>query len=98
MSEEQWMMRIEGALNAHFKQPDGSSRPGADWAVGLKHGNNIYKVIVRAYLSNDLRPDLKTNQQYQAQTVMGFLNDLIGQGWSPDQARDLVITITNPLQ
>jgi hypothetical protein len=26
-NESQWVMRIEGALSAHFFQPDGSSRP-----------------------------------------------------------------------
>lgn len=96
VSEAQWLMRIEGGLNAHFKQADGSSRPGTDWAVGLKHGEDLYKVFVRTYLSDDLRADLKANQEYQAQTVMGFLNDLIRQGWHPDQPRDLTITITNP--
>ena len=38
MTDSQWLMRIEGALNAHFKQADGTSRQGTDWAVGLKRG------------------------------------------------------------
>jgi len=96
MSESQWLMRIEGALAAHFKQADGSSRPGADWAVGLKNGEATYKVFVRAYLSEDITPEAKADQDYQAKTVMGYLNDLISQGWQPDQERDLVITIQNP--
>ena len=53
MGGSQWLMRIEGALKAHFIQADGNSHPGIDWAVGLKHGDQTYKVMVRAYLSDD---------------------------------------------
>ena len=96
MGESQWLMRIEGALAAHFKQADGSSRPGTDWAVGLKNGDTTYKVFVRAYLSDDITPQAKADQVYQGKTVMSYLNDLIMQGWHPDQPRDLVIVIQNP--
>ena len=96
MSESQWLMRIEGALDAHFKQADGSSRPGTDWAVGLKKGAATHKVFVRAYLSEDISREAKADQDYQAKTVMGYLYDLINQGWQPDQERALVITIQNP--
>jgi hypothetical protein len=88
-------MRIEGALAAHFKQADGSSRPGTDWAVSLKNGDKTYKVFVRAYLSNDITPRAKADREYQGKTVLGYLNDLINQGWHPDQQRDLVIVIQN---
>ena len=96
MSEPQWLMRIEGVLSAHFIQADGSSRPGKDWAVGIKHGDATYKVMVRAYLSADITPQAQADEVYQGKTVMGYLNDLIAQGWRPDQPRDLVITIQNP--
>jgi len=96
MAEAQWLMRIEGALAAHFKQADGSSCPGTDWAVGIKKGNATYKVFVRAYLSADITPEAKADKEYQGKTVMGYLNDLIMQGWLPDQPRDLVIVIQNP--
>jgi len=96
MRDSQWLMRIEGALAAHFKQADGSSRPGTDWAVGIKKGDATYKVFVRAYLSDDITPQAKADQEYQGKTVMGYLNDLIMQGWQPDQPRDLVIVIQNP--
>lgn len=91
-------MRIEGALAAHFKQADGSSCPGTDWAVGLKNGEATYKVFVRAYLSDDITRKAKADQEYQGKTVMGYLNDLIMQGWQPDQPRDLVIVIQNPTE
>jgi hypothetical protein len=96
MSDSQWLMRIEGGLSAHFIQADGSSRPGTDWKVGLKNGDATYTVFVRAYLSDDITRQAKADQDYQGKTVIGYLNDLIMQGWQPDQPRDLVIVIQNP--
>jgi hypothetical protein len=29
-------------------------------------------------------------------TAMGYLNDLLAQGWDPKQPRELAITVTNP--
>ena len=95
-NEEQWLMRIEGALAAHFFQPDGSSRPGTDWSVGLKRGERTYHVMVRAYLSEDMTKRARADTEYQGQTVLGYLNDLLAQGWTPDQGGELVITIQNP--
>jgi hypothetical protein len=89
------MMRIEGRLNAHFKQPDGSSRPGSDWAVGLKKGAAVYKVFVRTYYSANLAPKLANDENYLGQTVMGYLNDLLNAGWTPDKPVG-AITIRNP--
>ena len=94
--QSQWEMRIEGALSAHFFQPDGSSRPGTDWSVGLRHGEDVYHVMVRAYLSEDMTKRARADTEYQGQTVMGYLNDLLSKGWRPDQGGDLVLTILNP--
>ena len=94
--EQQWLMRIEGALSAHFLQPDGSSRPGTDWAVELKRGDSTYKVIVRAYLGDDLTERARSDKQYQGQTVLGYVGDLLAQGWTPEQGGDLVVIIQNP--
>jgi hypothetical protein len=96
VSEPQWLMRIESGLSAHFKQPDGTSRPGTDWLVGLKRGDEEYKVRVRALLSDDATPATRKDQTYQAQTVFGYLSDLLAQGWTPDKGGDLQITILNP--
>ena len=96
MSESQWLMRIEGGLEAHFIQPDGSSRPGTDWAVGLQRGESTHTVSVRAYLSEDATKKTRDDTEYQAQTVMGYLNDLLEQGWTPDQPAELTIVIQNP--
>jgi len=94
--EDQWLMRIEGALSAHFFQSDGSSRPGTDWSVGLKQGENTYPIMVRAYLSEDMTKRARADTEYQGQTVLGYINDLLEQGWTPDQGGELVITIQNP--
>jgi hypothetical protein len=95
-NEEQWLMRIEGALNAHFFQPDGSSRPGTDWAVGLKRGEQTYNVFVRAYLDEQMTGRARRDTQYQGQTVLGYVSDLLEQGWTPEQGGELSITIQNP--
>jgi hypothetical protein len=95
-NESQWLMRIEGAMSAHFFQPDGSSRPGTDWTVGLKRGEDTYNVMVRAYLSEDMTKRARADTDYQGQTVLGYVGDLLGQGWTPDQGGELVIFIQNP--
>jgi hypothetical protein len=95
-NESQWLMRIEGALSAHFLQPDGSSRPGTDWTVGLKRGESTYQVMVRAYLSEDMTQRAQADNEYQGQTVLGYISDLLEQGWTPEQGGELVIVIQNP--
>jgi hypothetical protein len=95
-NESQWLMRIEGAMSAHFIRPDGSSRPGTDWTVGLKRGEDTYNVMVRAYLSEDMTKRARADTEYQGQTVLGYVGDLLGQGWTPDQGGELVIVIQNP--
>ncbi len=96
MIDSQWLMRVEKSMTAHFKQPDGKSREGTDWVIGLKHGDAVYQVMVRTYLSDNVLPKFKKDREYQAQTVFGYLNDLLTQGWRPDQPRNHVITIGNP--
>jgi hypothetical protein len=96
MDEAQWLMRVEGALDAHLMQPDGTSRPGTDWTIGLKHGEDIYSVMVRAYLSDDATAETRADTEYQAHTVMGYLNDMLTQGWTPAEPHTHVIVIQNP--
>jgi hypothetical protein len=64
--------------------------------VELKGGESSYKVIVRAYLSEDMTKRAQADTMYQGQTVLGFISDLLGQGWTPDQEGDLTIIIQNP--
>ena len=94
--EDQWLMRITGALSAHFFQPDGASRPGTDWAVDLKQGEREYHVTVRSYLSDDMTKRARADTEYQGQTVLGYISDLLAQGWTPEHGGELEITIRNP--
>lgn len=97
MGDEQWLMRIERGLSAHFKEPDGSSRPGVDWAVGLKRGAELHTVTVRALLADDATAATRANQDYQARTALQYLNDQLRSGWQPGQPKEHVIYISNPL-
>jgi hypothetical protein len=97
MSENQWLMRIEGSLAAHFKEPNGASRPGVIWTVGLKHGEETYSVMVKGLLADDATPETRENQEYQAETVMQYLDDQLKSGWHPQQEKEHTIYISNPL-
>lgn len=96
MDSSQWLMRIDGALSAHFFQPDGSSRPGTDWAVSLSNGDRNYKVIVRAYLDESASRKTRADHEYQGRTVTGYLRDRLDQGWTPVQPGALSINIQDP--
>jgi hypothetical protein len=96
MSDEQWQGRIEGALEAHFKQPNGSSRPGKDWKIGLKRGADIHTIFVRAYLADNASNATRANTNYQAQTVLGYVFDRLDQGWSPADGPLPGLTILDP--
>ena len=89
-------MRVEGGLAAQFAEPDGSSRPGADWTIGLKRGDATWRVVVRATLAAEASAATRADQRYQAQTVMEYLDDLLAAGWHPDQPRAHAIMIGNP--
>lgn len=97
MSDSQWLMRIEGSLAAHFNEPKGLSRSGVMWTVGLKHGEETYKVMVKGLLADDATPETRENKEYQAETVMQYLNDQLSLGWHPNQEKEHTIYIGNPL-
>lgn len=90
-------MRVEGGLSAHFLQPDGPSRPGVQWAIGLKQGEKTYTVQVKALLADDATPSTREDQDYQAQVAMQYLNDCLTNGWHPDQEREHTIYVSNPV-
>jgi hypothetical protein len=94
--DDSWLMRIERGLSAHFKQGDGTSRPGVEWSVGLKRGNELHSVTVKALLADDASAATRANSEYQARTAMQYLNDQLSAGWNPAQEREHVIYITNP--
>lgn len=95
MNEPQWQMSVEAGLDAHFFQPDGSSRPGTDWSVGLQHGDSAYQVLVRAYLSEGANRATRNDSNYQGQMVLEYLSALLSRGWTPDQSSDLTVVIPN---
>jgi hypothetical protein len=97
MAESKWMMRIEGALSAHFSDPNGISRPGVHWSVGLKQGEKTYKVLVKGFLAADATPETRKEQEYQGQVVMQYLNDQLRKGWHPNQQMEHTIYIGNPI-
>ena len=92
----QWLMRVEGGFAAHFNVPDGPSRPGVHWAIGLKQGDETYKVFVKALFADDATPQTKQDQEYQAQVAMQYLNDQLDKGWHPSQDVEHTIFISNP--
>ena len=93
MSAAPLLMRVEAGPNAYFNQPSGPSRPGTDWRIGLKHGDETHTVLVRTY-SDQAAPELAKDSQFMSNTAMRYLNDLLNSGWNPDE---LAITVTNPI-
>jgi hypothetical protein len=96
VSDNEWLMRVENGLSAHFKEEDGTSRPGVDWAIGIKRGEETFTVRVKALLTDDATKATRRDQQYQAQTAMQYLNDELRSGWDPAQEREHTIYIGNP--
>jgi hypothetical protein len=90
-------MRVESGLSAHFKEPNGSSRPGVHWAIAVTRGAETHKVLVKALLADDATTATRGNKEYQAQTAMQYLGDQLKSGWTPDQKTEHTIYIGNPL-
>jgi hypothetical protein len=82
-SGTEWLVRIEAALQAHFRQDKGPSRAGIDYKIGLKRGAEEHQIFVRAYLSPDLNAATRADSNYQAQTVIGYVFDRLSQGRVP---------------
>ncbi len=96
MSDGEWLMRVEKGLSAHFKVPNGPSRPGVQWVIGVKLGAAEYKVFVKALFADDATAETRANQEYQARTAMQYLNDQLRNGWRPEQEKEHTIYISNP--
>jgi hypothetical protein len=96
MSDE-WMMRIEEGLAAHFKMDGGGSRPGVDWVIGIKRGEDTYKVPVRVLFAENASPETQADQEYQARSAIQYLRDQLDLGWHPDQKTDHVIVLSDSL-
>lgn len=69
---------ISSGLQAHFKQDNGPSRLGTDWAVSLDDGNDQQTIMVRTYDDESAHAD---NQQI-VDAITKFILDKISSGWS----------------
>ncbi|APV50258.1 hypothetical protein BWI17_11485 [Betaproteobacteria bacterium GR16-43] len=96
MANDEWMMGVHDGLSAHFKCPDGKSRPGTHWSIGLKRGDKTYTAMVKGLLADDASQATRADTGYQSRTCMDYLFDRLSQGWHPDQQEDHLIYITNP--
>jgi hypothetical protein len=96
VSDNEWLMRVENGLSAHFKEAGGKSRPGVHWAIGIKRGEETFKVLVKALLTDDATTATRRDQKYQAQTAMQYLHDQLRSGWHPTQEKEHTIYIGNP--
>lgn len=61
----------------------------------LKRGEEIRRVMVRAYLSPDLTAAARRDAEYHMQTVTRYVFDRLCAGWTPDQQLPPLI-ILNP--
>jgi hypothetical protein len=93
MEQHGWEIKITGGLNAHFKQPDGPSKPGTDWAVTLKRGPEVHRILVRSYA----RGDGKTSQQDEISMVLRYVADRLRQGWAPSDVKGVQDDLVLPL-
>lgn len=81
MAEAGWNVSVTGALRAHFKQPAGPSRAGADWSVSLVGDGAQHRVMVRTY-ADDFGSLAEADE---ARVVVAYVGQLIESGWTPDQ-------------
>ncbi len=93
MEDPGWKIEITGGLNAHFKQPDGPSKPGTDWAVSLKRGPEVHRILVRSYA----RGDGKISQQQEIGMVLHYVAGLVGRGWMPGDVKGVPDELILPL-
>src|SRR4051794_35873233 len=78
---DNWIVSTTGVLRAHFKQPTGPSRAGADWKVTLSNGNERHGLFVRTYVDTVG----KLNDADESRVVVDYVTNLLRSGWSPAQ-------------
>ncbi|MCE9591610.1 MAG: hypothetical protein K8S99_13925 [Planctomycetes bacterium] len=74
-----WKISVTNALRAHFVQPDGPSKPGADWIVSLKKSGETKQVIVRIF-ADDVSGMAPAQE---AQAAASYVAELLKSGWLP---------------
>jgi hypothetical protein len=80
-SPSEWQITVLQGLKAHFKQPQGTSKPGTDWAVAVRNGAQEYRILVRAF-AEDVGD---CGQDGEVAIVIQFVAGLLNQGWTPDR-------------
>ena len=71
---------VQQGLAAHFKQPNGTSRSGIDWMLGIEGDKNA-KIIVRTYMSGDAASEEEKTSL--ADSAVAFIQNKIEPGWEP---------------
>jgi hypothetical protein len=92
-TETGWTISITGALRAHFKQPRGPSKPGADWSVALTRQGRTSRLMVRVY-AEDVTG---YTPEEEAKAVARYVNGLLQSGWSPETYQGAPSELTFPL-
>lgn len=90
-------MRVKNGLSAHFKEANGSSRPGVDWVVEMTQGDKTYFVRVRALLADEATRATRKDEAYQSHTAMEYLDTQLKTGWHPADEKEHTIYLSNPL-
>lgn len=97
MTSTDWRFSIVDAFHAHFYiEDDPESRPGVEWVIEIARGPACVKVLVRGVFADDLGPKTRADHRYQAQTGIGFLADMIEDGWHPREGEQFLIEIHEP--
>ena len=86
-------IEITECLTAYFYKPNGSSKPGTDWAVSMRENAKEYKVIVRSY--KETLAGL--NQKQQIEIVIQYIINLLNKGWHPKQFKGEPGELTLPI-
>ena len=75
----EWKLSAATALTGYFRQPDGTSKAGSDWAVSLTDGVNQYMVQVRVF-SEDVEG---MTVEQQSQVAVNYVIHRLKRGWKP---------------
>jgi hypothetical protein len=75
-----WKISVQSGLSAHFKQPAGPSKAGADWVVVLTNRAGEKHLFVRIYDDN-----IAKGPKAQAEAVAAYVHSKLESGWNPDE-------------
>ena len=92
--ESEWQITVSGQLQAAFRQPDGRTQAGTDWALLLSRGAEEHRVLVRSYAEDVC--GLESEQEIAL--VLKYVECLLGEGWNPDNCRHWSCPLTECTQ